>query len=76
MQQLPPSVLQVVGLILVVGGALFWAATGRDSPELISAGVALATAGIVAQVAKKNGGQTPPPTASTGHTSWVTVKHR
>ena len=34
---LPPRVLQIVGLVLLLGFAVFWAATGRESVLLVGA---------------------------------------
>ena len=34
---LPPRVLQIVGLVLLLAFAIFWAATGRESVLLVGA---------------------------------------
>jgi membrane protein implicated in regulation of membrane protease activity len=38
---LPAVVLQVVGLILLISAAVFWAVTGRESALLMSASMSL-----------------------------------
>lgn len=39
--QLSPRTVQLVGLALLVGSAVFWAITGRQSVELVSAAMSL-----------------------------------
>lgn len=43
--RLPPRVLQIVGLALLVGAAVFWAYTGRESLLLMSAAMTLIAGG-------------------------------
>lgn len=43
--QLPPRILQLAGLAIVIGSAVFWAFTGRESVEFLSAGMTLITLG-------------------------------
>lgn len=38
---LPAKILQIVGLMLLVGAAVFWALTGRESALLMSAAMSL-----------------------------------
>jgi len=38
---LPPKVLQIVGICLLIGSAIFWAYTGRESLDLMSAAMGL-----------------------------------
>jgi hypothetical protein len=41
---LPPRVLQVIGLLLLVGFAVFWAITGKESSLLVGASFSLVLA--------------------------------
>lgn len=38
---LPAKILQIVGLMLLIGAAVFWALTGRESALLMSAAMSL-----------------------------------
>lgn len=38
---LPPWLLQATGILIIIGGGLFWAITGHQSPLIIGAGVSL-----------------------------------
>lgn len=64
---LPPRVLQVVGLILLLAFAVFWAATGRESVLLVGAAGSLILLGgyeRARQALLATGeGPTPPPIA-------------
>lgn len=42
---LAPRTLQVAGLVLLVGAAVFWAATGRESLLIMSAAMTLIAGG-------------------------------
>jgi hypothetical protein len=42
---LPPFVLQVTGLLIVVGGGMFWAVTGHESALVMGAGLSLSALG-------------------------------
>jgi hypothetical protein len=42
---LPPWLLQVAGLLLIMGGAIFWAITGHQSALIVGAGLSLAALG-------------------------------
>lgn len=46
-QQLSARTLQVCGLMLITGSAVFWAITGRESALFVGAGVTLATLGWI-----------------------------
>lgn len=43
--QLSPRILQLVGLVIVIGSVVFWAITGRESVEFLSAAMTLITLG-------------------------------
>jgi hypothetical protein len=47
MASLSPRTLQLVGVVLLVSSAVFWAVTGRQSVELLSAAMTLITLGAV-----------------------------
>ncbi len=38
---LPPILIQTVGLLLLIGAAVFWAVTGHESPLLVGAALTL-----------------------------------
>lgn len=38
---LPPRLLQILGILLLIGSAVFWAITGRESLLLMSAAMSL-----------------------------------
>lgn len=44
-QQLSARTLQLFGLLLIAGSAVFWGFTGRESALLVGAGVTLSTLG-------------------------------
>jgi hypothetical protein len=44
---LPPRILQVIGILLLIGSAIFWAYTGRESLLFISAALSLIGIGTV-----------------------------
>lgn len=44
-QQLSARTLQILGVVLIVGTAIFWAFTNRESALLMGAGITLATLG-------------------------------
>jgi hypothetical protein len=56
---LPPRVLQVVGLLVLVGSVVFWAITGRESVLMVSSAMSLIGLGAYGQVIKSlpNGGR-------------------
>lgn len=47
MNRLSPVVLQLIGVVLLVSSALFWAITDRSNVELVSASLTLITLGEV-----------------------------
>jgi hypothetical protein len=61
---LPPRVLQVVGLLVLVGSVVFWAATGRESVLMVSSAMSLIGLGAYSQVVRSlrdSGRDIPPP---------------
>lgn len=64
---LSPLALQIVGVLLLVGSAVFWAVTGRESVLMMSSAMSLIGLGAYkgAQEALKTPGKdpTPPPIA-------------
>jgi len=44
---LPPALVQVIGLLIVIGSAVFWAITGKQSALLIGAGMTMVSVGAV-----------------------------
>lgn len=64
---LPPRVLQIVGLLLLVGFVIFWALTGRESVLLVGAAGSLILLGgyerarkaLTDSVRRRNGGGDP-----------------
>lgn len=57
-QYLSPRILQVVGLLLLIGSAVFWGLTGRESVLLMSSAMSLIGIGAyrgVYEALKRNG---------------------
>lgn len=42
---LPPWLLQATGILIIIGGGIFWGVTGHESPLIIGAGISLAGLG-------------------------------
>lgn len=67
---LSPRILQVLGIVLLIGSAVFWAWTGRESVLLMSSAMSLIGLGAYAgaQHALKRPGEDPtPPPVATDH---------
>ena len=64
---LPPRVLQIVGLVLLLAFAIFWAVTGRESVLLVGAAGSLILLGgyerARAALTELGDSPTPPPVA-------------
>lgn len=65
---LSPRILQVLGILLLVGSAVFWAASGRESILLMSSAMSLiglgAYAGAQAALRTPRDQPTPPPVSA------------
>lgn len=42
---LPPWMLQLIGVAIVIGAVIFWAATGQQSALIVGAGISLSALG-------------------------------
>lgn len=62
---LPPRILQLLGIVLLIGSAVFWGATGRESVLLMSSAMSLiglgAYAGAQNALRSPKEDPTPPP---------------
>lgn len=65
---LPPRLLQLLGVALLIGSAVFWAVTGRESVLLMSSAMSLiglgAYAGAQNALRRPTDDPTPPPVAA------------
>jgi 4-hydroxybenzoate polyprenyltransferase len=56
---LPPWLIQLIGILIVIGATIFWALTDRESITIIGVGMTLIGYGAYSatQDALKNGGE-------------------
>lgn len=58
MNRLSPAVMQAVGVVLLLSSAVFWAVSGRQNVELVSASLTLITLGSMWEGQERIGRET------------------